>query len=708
MRFVTIGIALLFSQALSAQIKKDSSTLHQLDEIVVTATRNERSLATLPVPVTLVTQAQIKTMGSLRLTDVLNEQTGLVSVPQVSGFGNGLQLQGFDPDYTLILIDGEPLVGRTSGSLDLSRVTVGNIKQIEIVKGPSSSLYGSDALAGVVNIITERPQGIRSNVYTRYGSNNTLDLSGDFGIQKEKIGIYVFGNRFSTDGYSLVPGAGKTVSPFDNYTFNSKINFKISERTKLNLSGRYFSESQSSQNTIDSVTSSGTGAVQDWNINPVLTHRFSKQLKATARYYTTRYQTDSETHNTADGSSISDDHFTQNFQRPELSAEYIFNARNILTAGAGSIHETVKTNRYGDQNERVQDTHYLFVQHEWEPLRKLALVIGGRFDHNSIYGSQFSPKFSFINTLSPKVSIRGTVGMGFKSPDFRQLYLNFTNTAAGGYSVFGTEVAKEKLKEMDENGQIGSYLADPSKIGDLKAERSISFNLGAKINVRENFFAEINLFRNNVHNLINYYEVAVTTDLKAIYSYQNVNRIYTEGLEANFTYIIFPGLSASAGYQLLYARDEDMIESIKKGDVFWRDPSTLISYKLKPGDYFGLYNRSRHSGNLKIFYENKAKGYSTSLRVIYRGKYGLGNSYGNASGFTSGNNGNSILDIHDNFVSGYALVNFSVAKTFLNTVRIQAGIDNLLNHTDPSAIPNLPGRLIYGSLSYTLMKKNSH
>ena len=115
----------------------DSVKLQQLEEVVITATRNERTVGALPMPVTLVQSPQIKMMGSVRLNDVLTEQTGLVVVPQVNGQGSGIQIQGFNPDYTLILVDGEPIIGRYTGSLELSRLTVGNIKQIEIVKGPS-------------------------------------------------------------------------------------------------------------------------------------------------------------------------------------------------------------------------------------------------------------------------------------------------------------------------------------------------------------------------------------------------------------------------------------------------------------------------------------------------------------------------------------------------------------------------------------------
>jgi outer membrane receptor for ferrienterochelin and colicins len=122
------------------------------DSVVVTATRSERKMSNLTVPVTLINAQTIQQTGSIRLTDILKEQTGLT---MTSGFGAGVQLQGLNPDYTIILINGEPLVGRTAGVLDLNRIALGNIKKIEIVKGPSSSLYGSEAMAGVINIITD-------------------------------------------------------------------------------------------------------------------------------------------------------------------------------------------------------------------------------------------------------------------------------------------------------------------------------------------------------------------------------------------------------------------------------------------------------------------------------------------------------------------------------------------------------------------------
>ena len=697
-------------------LAQDSLQAKQLEEVVVTATRNERTMGALPMPVTIVQKSQIKAMGSLRLNDVLAEQTGLAVVPQVNGAGNGLQLQGFNPDYTLILIDGEPLIGRFTGSLELSRITVGNIKQIEIVKGPSSSLYGSDALAGVVNIITDRPQGTRGSLYSRYGTNNTLDLSGDYSRMIGKLGVYVFANRYSTDGYDLSPeNYGKTVSPFRNYTANSKITYKFGPKTDLSLSGRYFEEKQIFDYEVttanaEKIRTSGNGTTRDWNINPVLVHRFTNRLKTTARFYRTHYQTQTQLNNVSTDTLYYKDDFQQTFMRPEINGEYYFNDKNILTVGVGETFETVQTSRYGDEAKRKQQTQYAFFQDEWTPFKKLNVIAGGRYDYNSIYGSQFSPKLSTRFQLNKKITLKASYGVGFKSPDFRQLYFNFNNSAGGGYSVLGTEVVGARLAELDAQGQIQAYLFDPALIGKLSAERSKAFNLGARAELIHGLVADLNFFYNSIDNLIETQAVAITTSNQTIYSYRNINRAYTEGLEANFTYPIAKKVNFSLGYQLLYAKDKDVAEQVKNGEVFWRDPVTLVTKRLTSSEYFGLYNRSRHMANAKLFYSDKQKGLEASVRVIYRGRYGVGDIRGNIQGETipsSDLDSNNILDTHDQFVQGYALVNVSAAKTIPQGIRFQLGVDNVFDHVDRIYIPNLPGRLVYASVSYSFSKNKS-
>lgn len=129
--------------------KEDSLKTVRSSEIVVSATRSEQNLENAAIPVSVISKKCIEQQGAMRLNEVLEEQTGLAIMYD---HGTGVQLQGFSPAYTLILIDGEPVVGRTAGTLELTRFTVANIERIEIVKGPSSSLFGSEALGGVINI----------------------------------------------------------------------------------------------------------------------------------------------------------------------------------------------------------------------------------------------------------------------------------------------------------------------------------------------------------------------------------------------------------------------------------------------------------------------------------------------------------------------------------------------------------------------------
>ena len=691
----------------------DSLKVQQLEEVVVTGTRSERTLGALPMPVTLLKADLIKTMGSVRLNDVLTEQTGLVVVPQVNGQGSGIQLQGLDPAYTLILVDSEPLIGRFTGTLELSRLAIGNIKQVEIIKGPSSSLYGSDALAGVINIITERPTTNQGNIGLRYGSNNTLDLNGSGSLVGKNLGVYLFANRYSTDGYDLSPeNFGKTVSPFRNYTFGSRVTYHLGSKTDISVGGRYFDEKQDFNFDVlsngNSIRTYGAGTVSDWNLNPVITHRFSNKFKGTGRFYTTQYSTNTFLKRQRDDSVTYRDDFRQAFTRYEAMGEYFFNEKHIVTVGGGHIQEGVITSRYNDQLERRQQTDYLFAQHEWTPYQPLVMIAGLRYDRNSIYGDQLSPKFSARFELNKKVSFRGSIGVGFKAPDFRQLHLNFNNQAAG-YIVLGTEVIKDKLVELQEQGLIRSYLFDPALIGKLRAESSVAVNIGGKAEVFPKLNLDYNLFRNEVDNLIESQPLAINTSGQRISSFRNIQRALMQGIEADLSYPITSLFSLSLGYQLLFAKDRDVADAVDRGEVFWRDPNTLVSKRLKSSEYVGLYNRSRHTGNFKIFYCNREKGLDATLRIIYRGKFGLGGIDGNIQGETvapSDRNNNGVLDDYDQFVNGYALVNTSVAKT-IGSFRFQFGIDNVFNYTDPINIPNLPGRLIYLSAGYTFKSPSS-
>jgi outer membrane receptor for ferrienterochelin and colicins len=683
---------LAFQQADSTGQRADSLKGRALNEVIVTATRTERPMGSLPMPVTVINKAQIQQMGSLRLNDVLREQTGLALV---TDHGQGVQIQGFGPEYTMILLDGEPLVGRTAGTLDLTRLAVGNIRQIEIVKGPSSSLYGSEALAGVVNIITDNASRTMGSLSARYGANRTSDLSGDVSLKSGKIGLYAFANRYQSAGYDLTPEtAGQTVSPFLNHTVSGRLTADLSSKLKLIVSGRYFTENQNNRYDVTNDIITGLGKVLDWNLNPVLTHRPSDRWKITYRYYQTRYRTESDLTYQRTGEAYDQSYFQQTFNRPEVQVDRYFGQKQILTLGAGYLAESVNATRYTEL-KRFNDK-YAYFQYEWLPTSRWDVIVGGRYDAHSQYASQFSPKVSARYELSQTLALRGSVGVGFKAPDFRQLYLNFDNGVVG-YSVFGTQELVNSLARLQQAGQIAEVLADPARFSNIRAESSLAYNLGLVANLDRSYNLPVtfslNLFRNNISDLIETQAVALKTNGQSVFSYLNLSRVVTQGAELEGQYRLNIGagkLTISGGYQYLQALDQSVLDQIKAGTLYKRDPNTLITTLVKRSDYGGLFNRSRHMANVKIFYELPKQGLSANLRGIYRGRYGFADR-----------NGNIVLDADNEYVQGYMLWNAAVSKT-IKAFQLQLGVDNLLGHTDPQYIPNLAGRLWYASLRWTI------
>lgn len=691
--------ALLFLsvQQQPAQVP-DTVRAKQLDAVVVTATRTERKVGSLPMPVTVIGQAQIRQSGSLRLNDILREQTGLAIV---NDHGQGLQIQGFGPDYTLILVDGEPLVGRTAGTLELSRLTVGNIKQIEIVKGPSSSLYGSEALAGVVNIITENPGRTSGSVSARYGANRTSDLTGDVSLKAGKTGLYLFGNRYQSGGYDLNPEtAGNTVSPFLNHTASGRLTTAFGARLKLSVSGRFFSEQQDNAFSLtDQRMVTGEGTVREYTVNPTLTHQVSEKWKLTYRYYRTGYQTTTGLSYQDTREAYDESYFRQTFNRAEVVTERTLQNRHFLTVGAGFIGERVEATRYPGRQQFT--TRYGFAQFEWVPTQRFTLIAGGRFDAHSQYAAQLSPKLSARYELNQTVALRGSAGVGFKAPDFRQLYLNFDNAVAG-YSVFGTQEVAAGIARLQQQGQIAEILLDPARFGSIKAESSVAVNLGAVADFQKTFDRplrlSVNLFRNDIRDLIETQVVARKTNGQNVFSYTNLSRVFTQGAEVDGSYRLTLGtgqLTVSSGYQFLEAKDKAVIDNIRNGQVFRRNPTTLLTERVQRADYGGLLNRSRHMANLKFFYEFPKRRFSASLRGVYRSRYGFAD-----------NNGNLILDEASEYVPGYVTWHVTASKT-INMFTLQAGVDNLTGYTDPQFIPSLAGRLWYASLRWNWAAKGN-
>jgi outer membrane receptor for ferrienterochelin and colicins len=606
-------------------------------------------------------------------------------------------MQGLSPDHTMILLDGEPLIGRQGGVMDLSRFAVGNIKKIEIVKGPSSSLYGSEAMGGVVNIITEPVQGKSTFLSARSGSFGNTDLAASGTIAGKKIGLYYFGNYNSSGGYDLDPKTiEKTLDPFYNITGQAKILFNIAPATKLSISNRFFHANQQSYYAVNSKTINvgGAGKTSEFYINPVLTHRFSKNTQSQLRIAVSQYRFTQKLDSLVSRLPYYNDDFRQGFYRAENQTDIDLNKSVHLTMGGGYTINTINTTRYKEPKQ--QQVLHAFVQSEWN-FNPKGVVIGGlRYDHNSDFEGRLSPKLAISYQLHPKIKINASAGGGFKAPDFRQLYLNFTNEAGLGYSIYGaSEFSIESLQKQKQDSLIAAVLPEARLIRTLKPEISTGINIGFTYLPFSNLKLDLNLFRNDIDNLINYIPVGLNNNGSSIFSYININRAFTQGLESNLTYH-YKNFEISGGYQFLISGDKDILDKIEKGEIYGRNTPLGNARLMNKSDYGGLYNRSRHTAQLKIFYNNSQNGWGGSIRGIYRSRFGVLDI-----------DGNGFSNMDEEFAEGMLQLNATLSKQFKKEFTVQIGANNLLNQINARWMPNIPGTNWFVSLQIHFSHKTN-
>ncbi len=692
---IAVVISLLVSDIAHAQQITDSLAVRDLDPVVLTATRTQRQLSSLPVMADIVTQEEINRIHSVRLPDILSEQTGLISVPDFGGV-EGVQIQGMDSQYILVLLDGVPLVGRSAGTLDIGRITTGNIQQIEIIKGASSSLYGSDALGGVINIITQSNElGFNAHVGHQLGSFNNQNSISNINYKKDQVGIDVFMNRFSSDGFDLVPkDQFQTVHPFVNYTATARFSYEFSDNITASIYGRVYDEHQENSSLLSSdEILTGENNLDELNLNFNAHWNINDQWRSELEFHSTRYTLGSFL-NDSNGETFSNSAFVQNLTRPEIRTVFSPNEKNTIIGGFGSTQESVQRDDF-ISNPRFH-AQYFYFQYDAYPLEGWNVIAGFRFDWHSEYNAQFSPKLALRYQLTRDFAIKGSVGYGFKAPDFRQLYLNFTNKNVG-YIVIGRQAVENRLRELALQGELttGSVHRLTQIMGQfnspLKAESSIAYNAGLTFNPSKAINMSATYFRNNISNLIETLPIARLRNGQNIFSYINLNEVYTEGLEYNFKWSILKNLDLKGGYQLLYSKDQAIEKAFREGNVFARNSVSSPVIRLNEDDYYGLFNRSRHMANLKLFYEVPSWGFDTNIRATYRSKYALFDT-----------NSNAHLDVYDHFADAYCIVDFALNKRLFNNYLLGFGIDNLFDFTDPPNASNIAGRIYYASVRIDL------
>jgi outer membrane receptor for ferrienterochelin and colicins len=661
-----------------SQVQKDSVlTVIKINEVTISATKTSKSIDELPIPVTIISEKEIQEFSASKLYDVITKKTGIVSVTTKTGT-EGLQMQGLDASYTTILIDGFPVIGRSFGALDLNRISVSDIERIEVIKGPSSSLYGSNALVGVINLISKKQidDGPIISTSLKHASYNTTHSSL---IYKYKEGTFQISNSFDyykTDGYDLIDtDLLSTVNPYSYYTFRSNLKYALSDKLLLNTNGHYYRQEQINIATDSSSLLKGESNIKEWSLGASAKYLMNSNFNQQLEIYKTNYRTD-EFLNTEDGALYEDNYFDHTLLQSEMKSYFTYKGLNSIV-GFGITKEELSRRDFS--NNPGQDLKFIYGQLDATAFNKVNIILGSRYDNYTNYTPVVSNKLALGFSLTNRIQINSSVGTGFKTPDFRQKYFDFTNSTIG-YIVLGRDVAIDRLEDMQNVQEVVPFseLSSP-----LKSETSLNINIGLRYNPADNLSFDINLFNNKVNDLIEWKLVAKDENNINIYSYFNVNQVETKGLEFNTTYKKPDNWEIKFGYQLLYAYDTEVKRRFEEETIYARDQETNVSFKLNKDDYFGLFNRSRHMGNIKLNYHLDDK---TDLNAMltYRSKYALSDS--NANGF---------LDTYDQFIEGYSLCDLGIFHQISSLKSCQIGVKNIFGFTNPEYISNISGRLYY-------------
>ncbi len=299
-----------------------TTNIHAAEDIgeitVVSANKTAQSISETTSDITVITAEDIEEKGYQTVAQALEQQAGII-ISNSGGMGQPTSIftRGMDGGQTLILLDGMRLndPSTTNGAAHLESLTTANIEQIEIIKGGQSSIWGSNASAGVINIITKTPKdGTHGSATVGYGSYNTKEISADVAYKDEKFTAQAMGSYLKTDGFSALAPRDAESDAYENKTYNLKLGYIFNENNKINLSF----------NHIETDTQyDGTDATYTPDPNDPTSYVTSEQTNYAMDYYFT-YDNYSATLNASKGEYTRKDYY--NGQGPTLynasTAEY--------------------------------------------------------------------------------------------------------------------------------------------------------------------------------------------------------------------------------------------------------------------------------------------------------------------------------------------------------------------------------------------------
>jgi outer membrane receptor for ferrienterochelin and colicins len=490
-----------------------------LEAVVVTGTKTEKRLKDVPVLTQVVYAKKLKEKGVTTVGEALErELPGLDFNLAQNSLRPAITFQGMNSKYILILIDGERVAGEMNGSIDFARLNLDNVEQIEVVRGASSALYGSNAMGGVINIITKRPViPLEISANTRYSKFNELSAGLSVSLKQNYFASHTNVRYNQTDGYDLNPKlspGNKTQEPYSNVSVNQKFEFyPLQKLTIVTSGGGFFNRLFNGTNIMpaDSAYAGISG-----NVRTIYTINDSNTISLS--YASDLYSTYSI-------------FYKLNNKRIESANDYLQSIKllgsfkqkkSIITIGGEYLPEILKSARIVGISRSANDI-IAFAQFDYVFSPSFSMVLGSRITKNSIYGLNYVPKLTIMTKYDNLIS-RFSIGMGFRSPTLKDLYYDFNHNFAGNHFYL----------KGNEN---------------LKPEKSKYIGYSLELN-QNKLNHSINIYYNHVTDLIAFKQIDAST-------FQNMNDSSANiiGIDIMERAMPMKGFTISAGLSLVDARN---------------------------------------------------------------------------------------------------------------------------------------------------------
>jgi outer membrane receptor for ferrienterochelin and colicins len=481
----------------------------KMEEIVVTATKTPHTLEDVPVETVLISKDAIEDSNAKNVSEVLKDVPGFYirgeNVPGSSSYLSRLRGFDFDKGYGLVLIDGERVLGGGMGEygISINQIPPEMIERIEIVKGPGSVLYGSDAVAGVVNIITKPiPEKPLFTLSGGYGSEETSLASISYGQKIKDFGVLISAQHEKSERgrYSA------SEDEFEARHILTKLSYDISEKINASVGINY--DKSEWQYQIDEklrFSPSLELTLPDTSVLKVKGYWNRLDMDSFSPGYTRRF---------------GDITYTQ----AELQYSRPFGNTHLATAGAEYLLRDIDAS-FADENDTVWS---FYLQDEMTP-KPFSIVIGGRIDNFSLYGTEFNPKASILWEITDKTRLRASAGRAFKSPTIRQLYVFFKH---------------------------GNWWNRPNP--DLDPEVSWGYSAGIEQVISDKISANLSLFRNDVKDIIVAVDTPDQINNVPVRTWKNVREAYTQGLEFSIKSAVIENLFMNLGYSYLDTENKEL------------------------------------------------------------------------------------------------------------------------------------------------------